>query len=277
MNGLHWYQEVSMFLKEHDCYLTTPIMDKDICKELREFARGESCPIYRVNTEYRKYGLYVFRGKHGNSMMLEKPVVEIFCENKDFTVEGLLRTNQILPFSSKDFCDCRHLKNLNKIERKQISENIKQKKRSDILNDPKSSPESKRYVMLDIWSDKKLKNDEIATSEYETTLFNKLYAVYRRRVKKQQKFIIRNRVYFVDIYMKAYKVAIEVDGGYHNTPEQIERDRQKDIDLSTKGLAVIRIKNEDVNRRFKMLTKILDTRHKDIIRGAEVPKGSYKL
>jgi len=277
MNGLHWYQEVSRFLKELDCYLTTPIMDKDICKELREFSRSEACPIYRVNTEYRKYGLYVFRGKHGNSVMLAKPVVERFCENKEYTVEGLLKTNQILPFSAKDFCNCRHRKNINKIERKQISENIKWKKREGILNNPKSSPESKRYVMLDIWSDKKLKNDEIATSEYETTLFNKLYAVYRRRVKKQQKFIIRNRVYFVDIYMKAYKVAIEVDGGYHNTKEQMEKDRQKDLDLSTKGLAVIRIKNEDVRKKFKILTKILDTRHKDIIRGSEVSKGSYKL
>ena len=131
--------------------------------------------------------------------------------------------------------------------------------------------------MLDIWSDNKLKNNEIATSDYENALFNKLYAVYHKRVKKQQKFIIRNRVYFVDIYMKAYKVAIGVDGGYHNTKEQMEKDRQRDMDLSEKGLAVIRIKNEDVRKKFKLLTKILDTRHKDIIRGAEVPKGSYKL
>lgn len=77
--------------------------------------------------------------------------------------------------------------------------------------------------------------------------------------------------------MKAYKVAIEVDGGYHNTIQQIEKDKQRDLDLSCNGLLVIRINNADVYKRFKMLTKILDTRHNDIIKGLEVSTGTLKL
>jgi uroporphyrinogen-III synthase len=104
-----------------------------------------------------------------------------------------------------------------------------------------------------------------------------LYGVYKKRVRKQQKFIIRNCVYFVDIYMKAYKVAIEVDGGYHNSPQQIEKDKQKDLDLSTLGLLVIRVKNEDVRKRFGFIKNILEKRHSDIIKGVKVSTGTMRI
>lgn len=277
VSGLKWYKEVSKFLSEANCYLTTPNMDKSIANDLLNSARKELCRMFRVNTEYKKYGLYVSRGNHGNSLILEKTIFERFCNEKGYSVEGLLRTNQVVSYSAKDFLDCRHKKNQNKKEQKEISRRIKIKKRKDILNSPYSSPEEKQNVLLDIWSEKKLENNEITTTQYENLLFNKLYALYRKRVKRQQKFIIHNRVYFVDIYMKAYKVAIEVDGGYHNTTQQIEKDKQRDLDLSCNGLLVIRINNADVYKRFKMLTKILDTRHNDIIKGLEVSTGTLKL
>lgn len=277
MNGLNWYKEVSKFLTELDCYLTTPNMDENIASDLLKSARSESYSIFRINTEYKKYGLYVSRGKHGNSMILAKTDLERFCKDKEYSVDGLLKTNQIIVYSAKDFRNCRHRKNLYKKQQKEIEKEKWDKKRNDILNSQFTSPETKKHVMLDIWSDNKLEKNEIATTEYENILFSKLRALYRNRVKKQQKFIIRNRVYFVDIYMRAYKVAIEVDGGYHNTKEQAEKDKQKDLDLSTKGLLVIRIRNEDIKRRFKMLTKILDSRHNDIIKGVVVPTGTFKL
>lgn len=275
ISGLRWYKDVIKFLSELDCYLTTPNMDKDIANDLLKSARNESTPVFRVNTEYKKYGLYVSRGKH--STIIPKEAVERFCEGKEYSVEGLLTTNQIVSYSANDFRDCRHKKNQNKKEIKEASRKRQIRKRYNILNSPLTTPEEKKSVMLDIWSDKKLENDEITTTEYENKLYNKLYALYRKRVKRQQKFIIRNKVYFVDIYMKAYKVAIEVDGGYHDTEKQAEKDKQKNLDLSGNGLLVIRIKNEDIKRRFKMLTKILDKRHKDIISGIEVPTGTFKL
>ncbi len=275
ISGLRWYKDVIKFLSELDCYLTTPNMDKDFANDLLKSARNESTPVFRVNTEYKKYGLYVSRGKH--STIIPKEAVERFCEGKEYSVEGLLTTNQIVSYSATDFFNCRHKKNQNKKEQKEISKRIKDRKRYDILNSPNSSPEAKKHVMLDIWSDKKLENNEITTTEYENKLYNKLYALYRKRVKRQQKFIINNRVYFVDIYMKAYKVAIEVDGGYHNTEKQAEKDKQRDLDLSGRGLLVVRINNEDIRRRFKMLTKMLDNRHRDIVKGIEVPTGTFKI
>lgn len=276
-SGLQWYRDVCKFLTELDCYLTTPVMDRTIFDELLSFTQKNTCSIFRLKTEYKKYGLYVSRGKRGNSILIAKPVVERFCQLKDYVVDGLLTTNQIVAYSAKDFRDIRHFKNVYQSQIKEDARKRRYYKNKEIINSPLFNEEQKKRAMLDIWSDKKLENNEIASTESENILYSKLYGVYKKRVRKQQKFIIRNRVYFVDIYMKAYKVAIEVDGGYHNSPQQIEKDKQKDLDLSTLGFLVIRVKNEDVRKRFGFIKNILEKRHKDIIKGVKVSTGIMRI
>lgn len=63
---------------------------------------------------------------------------------------------------------------------------------------------------------------------------------------------IRN--YILDFYVHAYKLAIEVDGGYHLSPEQAERDRKRDLWLVSNGYTVVRLTNEQV-LRFPLKTK----------------------
>jgi very-short-patch-repair endonuclease len=52
--------------------------------------------------------------------------------------------------------------------------------------------------------------------------------------------------YVLDFYVHQYRLAIEVDGGYHETVEQRARDRQRDRWLVSRGIDVIRFKNEQV-------------------------------
>ena len=53
-------------------------------------------------------------------------------------------------------------------------------------------------------------------------------------------------IYIVDFYCHQNKLIIEVDGGYHSTPEQIEKDQKRTDFLNFQGLMVIRFTNEQV-------------------------------
>jgi very-short-patch-repair endonuclease len=65
----------------------------------------------------------------------------------------------------------------------------------------------------------------------------------------QKGFISKmNTFCLVDFYLpKPFKLAVEVDGGYHETKEQMEKDRVRDALLSSRGISVMRIKNEQVS------------------------------
>jgi very-short-patch-repair endonuclease len=52
--------------------------------------------------------------------------------------------------------------------------------------------------------------------------------------------------YIIDFYIPRYKLCIEVDGGYHNLPEQKWRDEQRDKWLVKHGYKVLRFTNEEV-------------------------------
>lgn len=275
MNNLNWYKQVYTFLKDNDCYLVTEKLDDTPWHLLINSTYGYQ--RIRANSEFKKFGLYVSRGKSGNSMVIIKSVFADFCKANGYSIDEFLDNKAVIHYTASMFQNCRHQKNVYKRYQEANNKIRRAERRREILNSPTSTPYQKRQVQLDIWSEKKLENNEVASTKYEDQLFNKLYAIYRKRVKRQQKFIINGQVYFADIYMKAYKVVIEVDGGYHNTPEQTAKDERKDLDLSTMGLLVIRIKNEDIKTKFKLLTVILDTRHKAIIHGEQVSKGTMKL
>jgi len=67
-----------------------------------------------------------------------------------------------------------------------------------------------------------------------------------------QKGFISGKFYcFVDFYLPSpKKICIEIDGGYHNTPEQQKKDFAKDQYLKGRKFKVIRIKNEDVSKFY---------------------------
>jgi leucyl-tRNA synthetase len=77
----------------------------------------------------------------------------------------------------------------------------------------------------------------------------------------QKGFINGNFYCIVDFYLpKPYKIVIEIDGGYHSTPEQQRKDWARTKYLNERGFRVIRFKNEDVqNLTEETITNCLRT------------------
>lgn len=63
-------------------------------------------------------------------------------------------------------------------------------------------------------------------------------------VEKQVFFMIHGRCYFLDYYLPQKRVAIEIDGNYHNKRKSI--DKQRDSDFLEIGIRTIRISDKDV-------------------------------
>lgn len=57
-----------------------------------------------------------------------------------------------------------------------------------------------------------------------------------------------NKMCFADIYVPEGEFIIEVDGGYHNTPEQAASDKLRDACFLKRGYNVIRIKNSEAKK-----------------------------
>lgn len=63
----------------------------------------------------------------------------------------------------------------------------------------------------------------------------------------QKPFFICESIYFADFYLPNYKAIIEIDGSYHNNPDQIIKDDRRTAYLKSVGIQVYRITNENVN------------------------------
>ena len=85
----------------------------------------------------------------------------------------------------------------------------------------------------------------------ECALYRSFSDKLKNRSERQKSFVINNHIYFPDFYIKSKNIIIEVDGGYHNTEEQIIKDRNRDADFKSKGIETIRITNEDVFDKHK--------------------------
>ena len=56
--------------------------------------------------------------------------------------------------------------------------------------------------------------------------------------------------YIVDFYCAKSRLVIELDGGGHYSPEQIEYDKERTSRLNNYNLNVIRINNNDIDNHF---------------------------
>ena len=64
--------------------------------------------------------------------------------------------------------------------------------------------------------------------------------------------------YIVDFYCAKAQLVVELDGGGHYTPEQIQADEERTIALEKVKLRVIRICNLDIDRNFRGVCEFLD-------------------
>ncbi|TCZ68253.1 endonuclease domain-containing protein [Flaviaesturariibacter aridisoli] len=74
----------------------------------------------------------------------------------------------------------------------------------------------------------------------------------------RRQFIIDR--YIVDFVCLDRRLIIEVDGDYHLTLEQMERDKERADDLEALGFRVIRFRNEEVLQRMHQVLQVI-TKH----------------
>ena len=68
----------------------------------------------------------------------------------------------------------------------------------------------------------------------------------------------RTEFYIADFYCAVAKLVVEVDGGYHENPQQKEDDLQRDRICAQLGLTVLRFKNEEVMGKVSEVLKKID-------------------
>ena len=64
--------------------------------------------------------------------------------------------------------------------------------------------------------------------------------------------------YILDFYCHSLKLVIEVDGSVHQLPDVIIKDTERQSHLEEDGLTVLRLSNEDVEKRFEDVIKEIE-------------------
>ena len=91
-------------------------------------------------------------------------------------------------------------------------------------------------------------------TESETILWKALRSEFRG-IKFRRQHPIGD--YIADFLCLTEKIVIEVDGEYHNDPQQQQEDQWRTEYLESKGYKVIRFTNEEVNSDIKgVISKI---------------------
>ena len=57
--------------------------------------------------------------------------------------------------------------------------------------------------------------------------------------------------YILDFYSHQLKLCIEIDGEYHDSKEQQQKDKERDDFLEFNGITVIRFKNEEIQNNIE--------------------------
>jgi very-short-patch-repair endonuclease len=111
------------------------------------------------------------------------------------------------------------------------------------MKDKLQTPEIFREKQRTLFPRKRKLADKITPSEQ---IFMDRLDQLGIRYMFQKGFIAGDFYCIVDFYIpKPHKICIEIDGPYHNTPEQKRKDWAKDKYLVSRKTRVVRIKNED--------------------------------
>jgi dTDP-4-amino-4,6-dideoxygalactose transaminase/very-short-patch-repair endonuclease len=92
-------------------------------------------------------------------------------------------------------------------------------------------------------------------TEAENALWNALRGS-KLGVKFRQQHVIED--YIVDFYCAELKLTIELDGGYHNIPDQQKADAERTARLKSLGYIEIRFTNEEVIGNYEHTIKVIE-------------------
>lgn len=110
ISGLQWYKQVYKFLSSQKSYLI--ITQSDVQKiSLFFIINSHKGQGIRLKAEYKKYGLYLSRGRKGNAAIVTQEVLDKFCSKNLIT--NVDSCKFILPYTAKMFQESHKLKNIN--------------------------------------------------------------------------------------------------------------------------------------------------------------------
>jgi len=91
-----------------------------------------------------------------------------------------------------------------------------------------------------------------AMSNAEIILWNRLKGRQIKNMKFRRQFGVGR--YVIDFYCPEIKLAIEVDGNTHDSPDEIEYDQTRQSEIENYKIVFLRIKNEEI---FKSIDEVI--------------------
>lgn len=86
----------------------------------------------------------------------------------------------------------------------------------------------------------------IVNMNYSERLFKDLLELSKIQFIPQRVYVNGSYGYLVDFFLPQFDTCVEIDGGYHDDPQQKIKDQYKDRYLISQGLKVLRIEAKDV-------------------------------
>ena len=97
-----------------------------------------------------------------------------------------------------------------------------------------------------IFKSKLTKNATMPEKILSKLLKSKKVKIDQQRIVYIDYNCVISKFYIADIYIPELNLIVEIDGGYHDTAEQKEKDYDRDLDLISVGYKVFRCTNEEV-------------------------------
>lgn len=72
-------------------------------------------------------------------------------------------------------------------------------------------------------------------------------------------------LYIADFYCHQLKLVIEVDGDYHSSKEQVEKDKERTDILNSNGLEVLRFSNKEILENIDLVLKSIELKAEEIL------------
>lgn len=220
---------------------------KKLCFAIKSFP---NISFIEINTSLNDtLTLFSVGEKKGNSIMITKHNLMPILKSLGLTLEGLVEDKVVLK-KYKHTIDKQYCNKKGVVKRK--TENIEKGITTKIAN----AKNNKLSDNIRIWASKTKESlDKNATkSEQKMNFFLKKYL--KLGFQKNHPFRIKGKQFFADFYIKSANAIIEVDGGYHDTDEQREKDKMRDSCFKSIGIKTYRIKNEDVYNDSPIMNKI---------------------
>lgn len=136
-------------------------------------------------------------------------------------------------------------KKKNKFKKKVVSNRLNEYNKANYIEDYRiigqfcNLPKSKKEWIEDTREQLKAK-----ANKYEN-LFGEYLIKKKIKFVHQAPFIINGKIYFLDFYIPSKRIAIEVDGQYHDSLYQEDYDDVRDYNFNSIGIKTIRIANNE--------------------------------